>query len=117
LNRSGAVETIRAMEESRGVSFFGQRRTLHIVLSVITCGLWLLVLLAVHLWRRGRRGWAIATASVVGLLVLLIAIGSATSPESDTSATTTETTTEDTPLKQPKLGKLPKRPVRPGTRP
>jgi hypothetical protein len=98
MHHRGGVETIRGMEGSRGVSFFGQRRTLHIVLSVITFGLWLLVLLAVYLWRRGRRGWAIATASVVGLLVLLIAIGSATSPESDTSATATteETTTEGT---------------------
>ena len=85
------------MEAPHGVSFFGRHRTLHIVLSVITLGLWLLVLLAVYLWRRGRRGWSIATASALGLLVLLIAVGSATSPESDsTSATSNETTTVET---------------------
>jgi hypothetical protein len=81
------------------VSFFGQHRTLHIVLAVLTVGFWLLVLLAWYLWRRGRRGWAIATASVTALLVLLIALGSATSSDSTTTAagdtTTKETTTEE----------------------
>jgi hypothetical protein len=86
----------------RGVSFWGERKTLHIVLAVITFGFWLLVLLALYLWRKGRKGWSIATASVAGLLVLFLAIGLATPSDSGNTtkaaaeeATTTEQTSTE----------------------
>ncbi len=75
------------------MSFWGKHKTLHIVLAVFTLGFWLLALFAWYLWQRGRRGWAIATASILGLFVLLIGIGAATSPESDPTTVAEETTT------------------------
>src|SRR5262245_59053007 len=69
-------EGFSRMEGSGGnASFWGERKTLHIVLAVITFGLWLLARLALYLWRKGRRGWSIASASALGLVVLLIGIG------------------------------------------
>lgn len=83
---------------SQDVSFFfGHRTWLHVVLAVLTFGLWLLVLLAIYLWRKGRKGWSVATAAVLGLFVLLIGIGAATPTEDKTTATqTTETQTTET---------------------
>lgn len=79
-----------------GVSFFGTRKTLHIILAVLTVGLWLLALLAIYLWRKGRKGWSITTAAALGLIVLLIGIGAATPAEDETTGaeTITETVTE-----------------------
>jgi len=82
------------MEGSGGsVSLWGKRKTLHIVLAVITFGLWLLALLALYLWRKGRKGWSIATASALGLIVLLVGIGAAAPTESETTSPAIDTTT------------------------
>ena len=54
--------------------FFGHRTWLHVVVAVLTGGLWLLVLLALYLGRKDRKGWSIATAAALGLIVLLIGI-------------------------------------------
>ena len=87
------------MEGSGGsVSFWGKRKTLHIVLAVITFGLWLLALLALYLWRKGRKGWSIASASALGLVVLLIGIGAAAATESETMTEAAESESEPTVL-------------------
>jgi hypothetical protein len=81
------------------VSFFGQHKTLHIVLAVLTAGFWLLVLLALYLWRKGRKVPAIITAAALGLLVLFIGIGAATGSEESAApetVTVTQTTEEET---------------------
>ena len=73
-------------DAARSPYYFGRHKTLHIVLAIFTVGLWLLVLLAFYLWRKNRRGYAMAVASVTALLVILVALGSATSPETNETA-------------------------------
>jgi len=77
------------MEGSGGsAGFWGERKTLHIVLAVITFGLWLLARLALYLWREGRRGWSIASASALGgRLYALESITAAGFPAADPSGT------------------------------
>ena len=69
------------MSSPESASFFGKHKTLHIILAILTLGLWLLVPLAIYLWRKDRRVLSIITGAVLGLLVLLIGIGVATSEE------------------------------------
>lgn len=78
-----------------GITFFGNRKGLHIVLAVLTVGFWLLVLLALFLWRKDRKVWSLATASAIGLFVLAIGLGSGSSSGSATpsSASAAEETT------------------------
>lgn len=81
-------------------SFFGQHKALHIVVAVLTAGLWLLVLLAIYLWRKDKKVPSIITAAALGLLLLIIGIGEATPTDEETAApetiTETETVTEAT---------------------
>ena len=67
-------------------SLWGKRKPLHIVLAVITFGLWLLGLFALYLWRKGRKCWSIATASALALIALVIGIGVAAVTETTTEA-------------------------------
>jgi hypothetical protein len=74
--------------------FFGNRTWLHVVVAILTAGLWLLVLLALYLWRKDRKVWSIATAAAFGLIVLLLGIGAATPTDEETASPETVTVTE-----------------------
>ena len=74
-------------------------------MAILTAGFWLLVLLAIYLWRKERKVWAAVTAAGIGLIVLLGAIGSATddttTPETISPTVTETQTTEEPPPASP----------------
>jgi hypothetical protein len=87
-----ANETPTDPENPERVRFFGKRRGLNVALTLLTFGLWLLIPLTIWLWRTGRRRGASVVGGVVGLLVLVIAIGATTSGGSSRGPTASEKT-------------------------
>ena len=63
------------MSSPESASFFGKRKTLHIVLAIVTLGFGCSSWLAIYFWRKGNKVLAIVTGSVLGLFVLLIGVG------------------------------------------
>jgi len=72
-------------------SFFGERfRALHIVLAVLTLGIWLLALLSAWLWRTNRRRPAVVAAAAFAFIASALVAGLASE-----SSTTTRTHTSE----------------------